>query len=457
MSQIERLDGRKAEQLTTDIVATITDAVGNADKGRLSELLGPLHDADIADLLEQLGPDERKALIALWGPDFGYGVLLELDEGLREEVVELLEPGHLADAIREFESDEIVDLVEGLEKSRQTALLAVLSDVDRAVVEESLRFPEGSAGRLMQREVAMAPRHWTVGQAIDHLRSHDDLPERFYHLVLVGPDMAPAGQVPLGALMSSKRHVPLANIADADFRTFLAVAEQKDVAYDFNQYSLISAPVVDGSGRLLGVITVDDANDVHNEEAEEDLMRLGGLGDESLSDGVIETARQRFAWLAVNLGTAVVASLVIAQFAGTIEAVVALAVLMPIVASMGGNAGTQTLTVAVRALATKDLTGSNALRVIRRECAVGLLNGVLFAAIAAAVGLAWYGSVLLAAVLALAMVSNLVVAAMSGILVPLGLERAKVDPALASGVFVTTVTDVAGFFAFLWIATLVLL
>ena len=303
----------------------------------------------------------------------------------------------------------------------------------------------------------MVPSHWTVGQAIDYLREHMDLPDRYYHVVLVGPDMKPTGQVPLGDLLSSKRSEFLRSIADEDFRSFSATELQKDVAFDFNQYHLISSPVVDESGRLLGVITIDDAITVHNEEAEEDMMRLAGLGDESLSDGILDTTRQRFPWLTVNLVTAIIASVVIAQFSSTIEAGVALAVLMPIVASMGGNAGTQSLTVAVRALATKDLTGSNAWRIVRREGTVGLMNGVIFAAIVGGIGIAWYGTPMLGLVLALAMVFNMLVAGLSGILVPLGLERARIDPALASGVFVTTVTDVVGFFAFLYIASIILL
>ena len=457
MEQVRKADGQRTDLLSAEAVAAIRDAADNADTARLTELLDPFHEADIADLLEQISPEERSAVISVWGSNFDGDVLLELDESIREEVVEMLRPERLATAVREFESDEVVDLVEGLEESRKQAILATLDAADRAAVEESLRFPEETAGRLMQREVAMVPSHWTVGQAIDYLREHMDLPDRYYHVVLVGPDMKPTGQVPLGDLLSSKRSEFLRSIADEDFRSFSATELQKDIAFDFNQYHLISAPVIDVSGRLLGVITIDDAITVHYEEAEEDMMRLAGLGDESLSDGILDTTRQRFPWLTVNLVTAIIASVVIAQFSSTIEAVVALAVLMPIIASMGGNAGTQSLTVAVRALATKDLTGSNAWRIVRREGTVGLMNGVIFAAIVGGIGIAWYGTPMLGLVLALAMVFNMLVAGLSGILVPLGLERARIDPALASGVFVTTVTDVVGFFAFLYIASIILL
>jgi magnesium transporter len=309
----------------------------------------------------------------------------------------------------------------------------------------------------MQREVGRAPEHWTVGEAIDFMRGHEDLPEQFYHIVLVDPRMAPVGQVTLGKVMSSRREVKLADITEATFRTFRIDEPEGDVAYAFNQYHLISAPVVDPGGRVVGVITIDDAMMVLEEENQEDIMRLAGVGDETLNDRTMDIARQRFPWLFVNLVTAILASLVIAQFEATIAAVVALAVLMPIVASMGGNAGTQSLTVAVRALATRDLTGSNALRVIRREVVAGFLNGCVFAVIMGAVGILWFGTPMLGAVIGIAMVVNLVVAGLAGILVPLALDKAGVDPALASGAFVTTVTDVVGFFAFLGLAAVLLL
>jgi magnesium transporter len=291
---------------------------------------------------------------------------------------------------------------------------------------------------------------------IDYLREEKDLPEQFYHVMIVDPRMRPVGKVPLGSLMSSARDVALTSIMEDDFRTIPVLQSEEDVAYAFNQYHMVSAPVVDADERLVGVITIDDAMEVLGEEAEEDIMRLAGLGDESLTDRVISTTRQRFPWLAVNLVTSILASLVIAQFAGTIEAIVALAIMMPIVASMGGNAGTQSLTVAVRAMATKDLTGSNVWRVIRREAFVGLANGVIFAVVIGVVGVLWFGTPMLGVVLALAMVANMVVAGLAGILIPIWLDKLGVDPALASGAFVTTVTDVVGFFAFLGLAALML-
>jgi magnesium transporter len=296
-----------------------------------------------------------------------------------------------------------------------------------------------------------------VGGAIDFLRSASELPDQFYHVILVDPRWHPVGYVTLGKILSSKRDTPLSAITEDSFRTIDVLDEEGDVAYAFNQYHLISAPVVDENERLVGVITIDDAMAVLDEEHEEDILRLAGVGEGSLSDSVIETTKQRILWLGVNLVTAIVASFVIAQFEDVIARAVALAVLMPIVASMGGNAGTQALTVAVRAIATRDLTGSNLWRVVRREVLVGAVNGIVFALVMGAVGWLWFGSAAIGAVLAAAMVVNLVVAGLAGILVPVTLEKAGVDPALASGAFVTTVTDVVGFFAFLGLAALVLL
>lgn len=440
------------------LVASILFAVDRDDKAALTTLMEDLHAADIADLLEQINSYDRARLIRLYGLEFDGEILSELDESIREEVIATLTPSVLADAVRELETDDVVDLVEDLEEPQQEAILEALEDSDRVAVEQSLSYPENSAGRLMQREVVMAPEHWNVGQAIDYMRDSQDLPEQFYHMVLVDPRLRPIGNVTLGRIMGTKREVPLTDLLEETFQVIPADQDEEDVAYAFNQYHLISAPVVDGDGRLAGVITIDDAMAVLDEEHEEDILRLAGVGDESsLADRVIETTKRRFPWLAVNLVTAVLASLVIAQFEATIAQFVALAVLMPIVASMGGNAGTQSLTVAVRAMATRDLTGSNVWRVIRREVLVGLVNGVIFAVVMGIVGVIWFGSPALGGVLAAAMVINLVVAGLAGTVIPVLLEKMGVDPALASGAFVTTVTDVVGFFAFLGLAAWVLL
>lgn len=439
------------------MVQAILAAVRNGRRDALSELLDPLHAADIADLIEQIDTEDRLNLVRLYDIEFDGEILSEIDESLREEIISALKPEVLAEAVREMESDDVVDLIEDLEEDQQEAILGALDDADRVAVAQSLAYPEYSAGRLMQREVVFGPEHWTVGQAIDYLRAAEDLPEQFYHIMLVTPRHEPVGYVTLGRLMGSPRATPLKDITEDSFRTFDVTEPEGDIAYAFNQYHLISAPVVDESGRLCGVITIDDAMNVLDEEHEEDIMRLAGVGEGTLADRVIETTKRRFPWLAVNLVTAIFASLVIAMFEDTIAQFVALAVLMPIVASMGGNAGTQSLTVAVRAIATRDLTSSNVWRVIRREVLVGLVNGLIFAVVMGIVGIIWFGSPVLGAVIAAAMVINLVVAGLAGVGIPVLLERFGIDPALASGAFVTTVTDVVGFFAFLGLAGWMLL
>ncbi|WP_299982247.1 magnesium transporter [uncultured Ruegeria sp.] len=439
-------------------VAAILYTVDVEDRSKLIELMEPLHAADIADLLEQISPFDRARLIRLYDKEFDGDILSELDESVREEVVSLLKPDVLAEAVRDMESDDVVDLLEDLEEPQQEAILDALEDSERIAAEQALSYPENSAGRLMQREVVMAPEHWTVGQAIDFMRANDDLPEQFYHVMLVDPRLKPVAQVTLGKLMATRREVPLHDIAEEEFHTIPVDQDEEDVAYAFNQYHLISAPVVDVDGRLVGVITIDDAMVVLDEEYEEDMLRLAGVSDESsLSDSVAATSKRRLPWLGVNLITAICGSLVISQFEAAINQLVALAILMPIVASMGGNAGTQSLTVAVRALATRDLTSSNVWRVIRRELLVGMLNGLCFATVLGTVGMMWFDSPLLGVVIGSALVVNMIIAGFAGTVVPVVLDRLGVDPALASGTFVTTTTDVMGFFVFLGLASVVLL
>lgn len=436
----------------------VLDAVEAQDAAALNAALEPLHAADIADLLEQMTIRDRKALLLLWRGGMDGDILTELDDNLREEVIESLSQAELAHAVGSLDSDDVVDLLEDLDEDQQEAVLDALPAMERVAVEKALAYPEDSAGRLMQVECVRAPEHWTVGEATDFLRSDNViLPDQFYHIVLVDPRMRPVGYVTLGRVLSSRGDTPLRNITEDSFRTFNVNDDQAAVAYAFNQYHLISAPVVDDNDRLVGVITIDDAMIVLDEEHEEDMMLLAGVGESTLSDSVAETVRRRVPWLLVNLLTAGLAALVIAQFEQTIEALVALAILMPIVASMGGNAGTQSLTVAVRALATKDLTRSNTWRVIRREALVGLANGITLAVLLGSATALLFWSLPLGAVIAAALVINLLVASLAGTLVPILLERAGIDPALASGTFVTTVTDVVGFLAFLGLATLVLL
>ena len=444
--------------LSRGLFAELRTALEAGDSETIDRLMEPLHAADIADILEQIEPAERRTLLTVWHGGIDGEILSEIDDSVREEILGYLTSEQLTQAVRELESDDVVDIVEYLDEDQQEVVLDTLEPVDRVAVEKALAYPEESAGRLMQGETVHAPEHWTVGELIDFMRAHpDDLPDQFYHVILVDPRMKPVANVTLGRLMSSRREVKLSDITEETFVTIPATQDEGEVAYAFNQYHLISAPVVDEDGRLVGVITIDDAMIVLSEENEEDLLRLAGVGENRVADRVIATTRRRFPWLAVNLVTAIIASMVISLFDEVIAGFVALAVLMPIVASMGGNAGTQSLTVAVRAIATKDLTGSNVWRVIRREVLVGLINGVIFAVVMGIVGVIWFGTPMLGVVLAAAMVINLVVAGLAGTGIPVVLERLGIDPALASGAFVTTVTDVVGFFAFLGLAAIILL
>ncbi len=446
------------DEFHADRVEAILDAVGAKDAARVTELLEPLHAADIADLLEQIGGADRRALLALWSGEIDGEILSEIDESIREEVIESLPRSVVAEAMRELDTDDVVDILEDLDLPQQGLILDALEDADRIAVQQAMGYPEESAGRLMQREVVVAPEHWTVGEAIDYLRETDHLPDQFYHVILTDPRMKPTGYVTLGRLLSSRREVRLKDILEDSFRTIPATEMEADVAYMFNQYHLISTPVVDSTGRLVGVITIDDAMNVLDEEHEQDMLRLAGVGDDSsLSDGVWATARQRLPWLVINLFTASISAFVISRFEATIATLVTLAALMPIVASTGGIAGTQSLAVAVRALATRSLTSANAKRVVLREMVGGLLNGFSLAIILGMAAFVIFGDWKLGLVLGMAMITNQLVAALGGVLVPLGLHRLDLDPALASGTFVTTLTDVLGYLAFLGLATVVLL
>ena len=438
-------------------MAIVLSALASGNRVDLTEVLEPLHPADIADIIEQLNTTDRARFIRLYDTEFYGDILSEIDEHIREEVISELNPDVLAEAVRDLESDDVVDIVEDLEEEQKETILDALEEGDRVAVQSLLSYPEQSAGRLMQREVVMAPEHWSVGMAIDFLRNDANLPEQFYHIVLVDPRLHPVGNVSLGKLMSSKRSVLLKEIIEDVFQVIPADQDEADVAYAFNQYHLISAPVVDMENRVVGVITIDDAMVVLDEELEEDIMLLAGISDSSVSDTIIETVRGRLPWLAVNLVTAILASIVIAQFEATIAQFVALAILMPIIASMGGNAATQSLTVAVRAIATKDISSTNIGRVIRREVGVGILTGLIFAVSMGLIGVFWFGTAMLGVVIAISMLINLVVANLAGTTIPVILEKLGIDPALASGAFVTTVTDVVGFFAFLSIAGILLL
>ncbi len=442
--------------LTPAIEQAVARALEEGNGRRLYRLIRPLHPADFADLIERYSGENRKLMVTVVGRFFDPEILTELDETVREEVISYLDQEILAKAVAALPSDDAVEVLRELDEADQARVLQSIPERERTLVEEGLAYADESAGRLMQREIVSVPRHWTVGQTIDFLRTVRDLPDDFYDIFVTDTERRPLGKLALSHLLRSKRPVLVADIMEERFHNVLVHMDQEDVAMLFRQYGLVSAPVVDEQGILVGMITVDDVVDVIDEEAEEDLMRLGGVAEDDLHGGLVETTRSRFAWLAVNLLTAIVASAVIGAFGATIEKMVALAILMPIVASMGGNAGTQSLTVAVRALAMRELTATNAMKFVLKETSVGSLNGIAFAILAGAASWAWFGDAQIAVLLAVAMVINLVVAGFFGTMIPIGLERLKLDPAIASTVFLTTVTDVVGFFAFLGLAAVFL-
>lgn len=442
---------------TQALDSAVADALDAEDAPRVRELIAPLHVADVADLLEHLPSDDRKALVEILRPTLDAKVLTHLDETVREEVIEHLGPEETAAAVVELESDDAVEIIQELDLKEQQEVLQAVPPQERAILEEGLTYPEESAGRLMQRETVVVPSYWTVGETIDFMRETDSLPKDFYDIFIVDPSHQPVGKISLSRLLRTRRPVPVTEIMLETPRIVPATMDQEEVAHLFRQYGLVSVPVVDGVGRIVGVITVDDVVDVIDEEAEEDLMKLGGVRETDIYSAVLDTTRSRFSWLFINLLTAILASIVIAFFDAEIDKLVALAVLMPIVASMGGNAGTQTLTVAVRALAMRELTMTNAWRIIGKETLVGGFNGVLFAVLAGGIAWLWFGDPLLGTVLALAMVVNLVIAGIAGAMIPIGLARSGVYPAVASSVFLTTVTDVVGFFSFLGLAALLIL
>lgn len=449
-AEIRDEDGRLVQAFVDNVAA----AIGANDAERVCEIVGDLHESDVGDLIEALEPDDRPKLVELLGKDFDFAALTELDETVRVKLLEELPPETVAEGVRELESDDAVYILEDLDEAERARILERIPAQERVALTRSLDYPEDSAGRRMQTEFVAAPEFWTVGQTIDHVADAENLPDTFYEIFVVDPTYKLVGSVPLDRLLRARRSKHLSEILEDDPRTIKATEDQEDAARTFERYNLVSAAVVDDAGRLVGVLTVDDIVDVIEEEADEDLRALGGVtGDEEISDPVLYTARSRIPWLLINLVTAILSASVIGLFENTIEHMVALAVLMPIVASMGGNAGTQAMTVAVRALATREIGGHNARRLIRRETLVGLANGVVLAALVAIAAGFWFQNHQLGVIIGCAMVTNLVCAGLFGILIPLGLEKLKADPAVASGVFLTTVTDTVGFFSFLGLAT----
>ena len=444
-----------AGDVNLTFVERVARAVAERDASTVMALGSDLHEADVGALLEHLNTEQRPRFIALMGREFDFTALTEVDDAVREEILDELPNEAIAEGVKDLDSDDQVYILEGLAEADQEEVLARLSALDRLSIEKSLDYPDDSAGRRMQTEFIALPQFWTIGQTIDFMRDSTDLPERFYNLYVVDPAHKLVGMVALDKLLRSRRPAKIEEIMEEAEQVVQTTDDQEEPARLFRTYNLVSIPVVDEAERLVGVLTFDDIVDLLDEEADADIKQLGGVkADEEISDNVWTITKSRFTWLFVNLLTAIFASGVIALFEESLKSMVALAVLMPIVASMGGNAGTQSMTVAVRALATREIDRGNAMRVVRRELIVGLLNGLAFALIMAAVAIAWYGPAQIGLVIGLAIVITLAAASLGGVLIPLMLDKFGVDPAVASGPLVTTITDVVGFFAFLGIATL---
>jgi len=443
--------------LNPEFVPMVADALDRGDSERLRDLLGALHPADIADLMGFLSADDREELLPHLDPEALADILSELDTEIREEILEHLPSATLAKALGEMDSDDAADVVDDLEDDKRALVLAAMPEPERTAIETTLAYADETAGRLMQREVVAAPSFWTVGQALDYVRKDsDDLPELFFDVYVVDPAYKPVGAVPVSTLMRTRRDTRLAAIMEAVTEIPVEM-DQEEVAYIFNKYHLISAPVVQPGGRLVGQITVDDIVGVIQEESDEDILALAGVSDAGRDAEFLDIVRSRLPWLLVNLVTGAVAVTVVGAFQEEIAKLVALAILMPIVSSIGGNAGTQTLTVTVRAIASKELNAANTGRIIMRELSVGLFNGLCMGFMLAVGTFLWFRDPMLALVVALAVMANLLVAALGGILAPIALERLGRDPAVSSSVVVTFMTDFFGFLALLGIASLILL
>lgn len=457
LQQENSIDDDNNYRLSDENIKQASEAVRCEDSDTVRALIDDLSPADSAELLAKVSDEDRQELISNYAPSFDPETFTEMDPELRANTLNGMTALEVAGIITELDSDDALDLIIYLEAEFQKEVILKLSTKTRLAVEEGLSFPEDSAGRLMQREVVAVPEFWTAGKTIDYLRAaQDTLPENFTDIIVVSPSYHVTGEIPLHRLVRAKRSEKIDTLRQDDPHAIPAGMDQEEVADIFRRYNLLSAPVVDDNGRLLGVITIDDVVDVIDEEAQEDFLRLAGVDQGDLYRAILSTTSMRFRWLLVNLITAILASTVIALFEATIEQIVALAVLMPIVSSMGGNAGTQALTVAVRALATKELSGTNTWRIIGKETAIGTINGILFAFLTGVVAALWFQSPALGVVIAIAMIVNLIIAGFCGAGIPIMLQRLGADPAVSSSVFLTTITDIVGFFAFLGLAALIL-
>jgi len=446
----DRLD--EDDRLKPEFVRMVLERVEAGDTDGARALVEPLHPADIADLFELVDRDDRRALAAAVSDLLDADVFAEMNDWVRDELIDALEPHEVADIAGQLDTDDAVALIEDMEEDEQRAVLRALDPDDRAAIEEALTFPEESAGRLMQRDLIAVPEHWTVGQVIDYLRAGENLTTDFWEIYVVDPQHRPAGTCMLSWILRTPRRIKIADVLQREQTLIPVDMDQEEVALRFQKYALISAAVVDQSGRLVGMITVDDVVHIIQEEASEDVLLLSGAGEGDINQPISDSYRARVRWLIANLFTALVASGIIAAFGAAIEQMVALAVLMPIVASIGGNAGTQTMAVAVRALAMNQLTESNTIRTIKREILLALLNGLTIALLVGLGAALIFSNWMLGAVIAAAMLINILIAGLAGVLVPVTLERFNQDPAVASSVFVTMTTDSMGFLAFLGLA-----
>ena len=458
MSLIKSIGNKKVNfDFNKNFITIFSDKINNSDIQFINQTLKDLHPSDVANLIENLSYDTRVKLIEIESFNIAPEIFIELNESIQGEVLKLLSINSIANIIKRLESDDAVSILENIEIDKKNLILDKLPPKDRFLLEEGLSYPEDSAARIMQREFTAIPSDWTVGQTIDYLRESNDLPQEFLEIFIVDNDFKPIGIVPSSRVLRTPREFKMNSIM-REMPVLISVnMDKEEVGHTFENYNLVSAGVVNKNNKLVGMITADDVVTVVQEEAEEDVLRLAGVGDEEITDTVFVKTKRRFNWLLINLATALLASWVISIFGAEIEKVVALAFLMPIVASMGGNAGMQTLAVTIRAIATKELSSSNINQIIGKEFFIGVLNGIIFAVITAVVVHLWFKQIDLSIIIAASMVLNMIVAGLFGILIPVTLKKMNIDPALASSVFVTTVTDIIGFLSFLGIGSLMFL
>ena len=452
MTLIKKTKDKKVNfEFNKEYIKVVTNKIANNDTDFISKSFNEMHPADAADIIEHLNQEDRENLIKLNKFRIDPQVFVELNESIQSEIIKYLSIDSIVYILKNLESDDSIKIIENLDEKNKNDVLSSLPPKDRFVLLESLSYPEDSAARIMQREFTAIPSNWSVGQTIDYLRENKDLPEEFLEIFIVDNEFKPIGTVPSSKVLRNPRDAKMISIMNESQLSIPVNMDREEVGHLFENYNLNSACVVDKNNKLVGMITSDDVLTVLKEEAEEDALRLAGVGDEEITDGVLKKTKRRFTWLLLNLFTAVIASIVIGFFQEDIEKVVALAVLMPIVASMGGNAGMQTLAVTIRTIATNELTKNNLSENVLKEFSIGILNGVIFAFISAVIVQLWFQDTTLSLIISISMILNMIVAGLFGILIPITLKKFKIDPAIASSVFVTTITDVIGFLSFLGI------